>query len=137
MKVAQKEIFVTTKKRYDFVKITEQVEELVKDAGFKDGIVSVNSLHTTASVMLQENDGTIFQDMVNAFERIFPLTEKYLHLEEDAENATAHLKSSIMGSSVTVPVINGKLELGTYQNILFVELDKARNRKVVVTIIGE
>ena len=137
MKVVQKEISLTTRKRYDFVKITGRVVEIVKNSKLKNGIVSINSLHTTAGVIIQENDETIFKDMMNTFERILPLKERYNHLEEDNENAIAHQITTIIGNSVSVPVVNGELRLGMYQNIFFIELDKARNRTVSVTVIGE
>ncbi|MFZ8830234.1 MAG: secondary thiamine-phosphate synthase enzyme YjbQ [Candidatus Aenigmatarchaeota archaeon] len=137
MKVFQKEIKVRTKGANDFIDITKEVEEIVKESKVNNGIAALNSLHNTACLIIQENDETIFEDMRKFFDRILPLNEKYSHSYEGSLNATAHLKSNLLSQSLTLPIKNGKLVLGTWQRIIFVELFEARERKVFVTIIGE
>ena len=137
MKVFQKTISLNTKKMYDFVKITDKVQEALEESKLSNGIVFVNCPHNTASVILQEDDGTIFQDMIDMFDRILPLKEKYAHDSEGNENATAHQKSNLLGTSVSIPFKDKKLQLGTWQDVFFVELFEAKNRKVMITIIGE
>ncbi|MBU5537294.1 MAG: secondary thiamine-phosphate synthase enzyme YjbQ [Candidatus Aenigmatarchaeota archaeon] len=137
MKVVQKEISIVTRKRFDFIKITKQIEEVLDSVKIRKGIVTVNVPHTTAGVILQEDDETIFKDIINMMEKILPLKNKYHHSHESNENAVSHVASTVIGTNVTLPVIDGKLKLGTWQDIFFVELDKGRNRTVMITIVGE
>jgi secondary thiamine-phosphate synthase enzyme len=137
MKVFQKTISIKTRGLNDFVLITPNVQKVVEESKITNGIVSVNALHNTVALIIQENDPTIHKDLINMLEKITPLKETYLHNYEGSINATAHLKSNLLGTFITVPLKDGKLVLGTWQNIFFVEFFEARERKVVVTIIGE
>ncbi|MCC5993994.1 MAG: secondary thiamine-phosphate synthase enzyme YjbQ [Candidatus Aenigmarchaeota archaeon] len=137
MKIFQKEIKVRTKGANDFIDITEKIEEIVRETKVKNGIAALNSLHNTACLIIQENDGTIFEDMKKLFDKILPLNEKYSHSYEGSLNATAHLKSNLLSQSITLPIKNGNLVLGTWQRIIFVELFEPRERTVFVTILGE
>jgi secondary thiamine-phosphate synthase enzyme len=137
MKIFQKEIKVRTKGANDFIDITEKIEEIVRETKVKNGIAALNSLHNTACLIIQENDETIFEDMKKLFDKILPLNEKYSHSYEGSLNATAHLKSNLLSQSITVPIKNGNLVLGTWQRIIFVELFEPRERTVFVTILGE
>jgi len=137
MKVFQKEIRIGTKGANDFIDITEKVEEIVREAKVKNGVVALNSLHNTACLIIQEDDETIFEDMKKLFDKILPLNEKYSHSYEESLNATAHLKSNLLSQSITLPIKNGNLVLGTWQRIIFVELFEPRERTVFATILGE
>lgn len=137
MKVFQKTISIETKKLYDFVRITDNIQKAVDESKIRQGMVFVNNMHTTTTLIIQENDPTIFKDLIDLFERILPLNEKYEHDYEGNENATAHLKQNLLNSSLSIPLKDGKLILGTWQDIFFVELFKPRDREVVVTIMGE
>ena len=137
MKIYQKEIKIETKGPYDFIDITDKVNEIVKESGIKNGIVSLFSLHNTACIIIQENDKTIFKDIEEFFDRILPLNTKYHHNYEGNINATAHIKTNLLSQSLCIPIKDGKLLLGTWQRIIFLELFEARERKVFITIIGE
>ena len=137
MKIYQNEIKVGTKKAHEFIDITEHVEKEVKKSKIKNGIAFLNSLHNTACLIIQENDETIFEDMKKLFDKILPLNEKYNHSYEGNLNATAHLKSNLLSQSITIPIKNGSLYLGTWQRIIFVELFEPRVRTVFITIMGE
>jgi secondary thiamine-phosphate synthase enzyme len=137
MKVFQKEIRIGTKGANDFIDITEKVEEIIREAKVKNGVVALNSLHNTACLIIQEDDETIFEDMKKLFDKILPLNEKYSHSYEGSLNATAHLKSNLLSQSITLPIKNGNLVLGTWQRIIFVELFEPKERTVFVTILGE
>ncbi|HHW31606.1 MAG TPA: YjbQ family protein [Clostridiaceae bacterium] len=150
--------------RPTFHRITNQVQEIVDRSGVKSGICVVFSRHTTCSVMIEEcsfdeaYSGLEFlqQDLVDVLEKIIPTCRKegqYMHpgpkLTEFAAqhgedkpgtlNTDAHLRSSIIGRSVTIPIDNGKLELGSFGHIHFIDFDqtRARERTVTVHIIGE
>ena len=137
MKIYQKEIKIETKGPYDFIDITDKVNEILKESGIKNGIVSLFSLHNTACVIIQENDETIFKDIEEFFNRILPLNIKYYHNYEGNINATAHIKTNLLSQSLCIPIKDGKLLLGTWQRIIFLELFESRERKVFITIIGE
>lgn len=137
MKVFQKTISIQTKKVNEFMKITSDVQKVVSDSKIKNGIVFVNALHNTAALIIQENDSTIHTDLINVLEKIVPLKGTYEHNYEGNLNATAHIKSNLLGSFVTVPLENGELILGTWQQLFLIELFEARMREFIVTVIGE
>jgi len=137
MVVFQKSISVKTKKIYDFIEITNEVEKAAKESKIKNGIVFVNMLHLTAALIFQENDPTILRDLIKSLEKMVSMKEKYEHDYEGNENATAHIKANLLGTAVTIPLKNGNLQLGTYQSLFVIELFEPRNREILITIIGE
>lgn len=156
---------IQSDRRVTFDDVTDRASEMINNSGIKNGILTVFSQHTTCSVLIQEQSddvnywGTqlILQDMVNGLQKIFPKCEtegQYLHPgplhieiagRERAEealwslNTDAHLRSVMLGRSVTVPIINGKAQLGEFGRIYFADFDqvRARERTVRVTIIGD
>ena len=137
MAVFQKSFTVRTKKSYDFVEVTEEIGDIAKESKIKNGIVFANALHNTAALVIQEKDETIHHDLTKTLDRLFPQDAKYEHDYEGNANATAHLKSNFLGTFVTLPLTEGKLNLGTWQSVFFVELFEPRKRTVVVTVVGE
>ena len=122
---------VQTRQRVSFVDISRDVAGLVRDAG--DGAVVVYVPHTTAGVTINEDaDPSVRADLAMALERLVPRDLPFTHLEG---NSDAHTKASLMGSSVTVPVVAGALQLGTWQGIYFAEFDGPRRRRVLVTLL--
>jgi secondary thiamine-phosphate synthase enzyme len=137
MKIYQKTLVLKSKGINDFIKITDNVQDAVKESKIKNGMVFVNTLHNTAALIIQEYDPTIHMDLTKILEKIVPIKEKYSHNYEGNENAAAHIKSNLLKTFLTIPLKEGKLVLGTWQNIFFVELFESREREVLVTIIGE
>lgn len=159
-----KQFFIQSDRRITFDDVTDKIEELVKQSGIANGLLTVYSQHTTCSVFIQEQSddvnywGTqlVLQDMVNGLAKIFPKCEtegQYLHPgplhieiagRERAEeavwslNTDAHLRSVLLGRSVNVPVIDGKLQLGEFGRIYFADFDqvRARQRTVRITVTG-
>ena len=122
---------VQTRQRVTFVDITRDVAGLVRDAG--DGAVLVYVPHTTAGVTINEDaDPSVREDLEMALERLVPRDLPFKHLEG---NSDAHTKASLMGSSVTVPVVAGTLQLGTWQGVYFAEFDGPRRRRVLVSFL--
>ncbi len=122
---------VRTTERTAFVDITRQVADLVRGAG--DGAVVVFVQHTTAGVTINEDaDPAVRADLETALDRMVPGDLPFRHAEG---NSDAHTKASLMGSSVTVPVVDGALQLGTWQGIYFAEFDGPRRRRVCVTLL--
>jgi secondary thiamine-phosphate synthase enzyme len=122
---------VRTTERVAFVDVTRQVADLVRGAG--DGAVVVFVPHTTAGVTINEDaDPSVRADLEMALDRMVPGDLPFRHAEG---NSDAHTKASLMGSSVTVPVVDGELRLGTWQGIYFAEFDGPRRRRMTVTFL--
>jgi len=121
-------INVRTSQGQQFIEITEQVKKFVAQEGLQDGAVVVYVPHTTAGVTINENgDPAVVRDILHAVNKLIPVHGDYTHLEG---NSHAHIKASLFGSSCTILVENGRLQLGTWQGIYFCEFDGPRNRKV-------
>jgi secondary thiamine-phosphate synthase enzyme len=122
------EITVQSKSRTDFIDITPAIQQFAGGNGMKDGLITVFVPHTTAGVTINENaDPDVTADMETVLDRTVPWDGGYRHSEG---NTAAHVKASLMGSSVQVIVKNGKLRLGTWQSIYFCEFDGPRTRKI-------
>ena len=124
---------VVTGSREVFVDITRQVEEEVRKSDIKSGICVVYVPHTTAAVTINENaDPTVRQDILMTLRKAVPDSLPYAHAEG---NSPAHVKSSLVGSSITIPIEDGKLVLGTWQGVFFCEFDGPRRRQVYVKLL--
>ncbi|MDA8088550.1 MAG: secondary thiamine-phosphate synthase enzyme YjbQ [Nitrospiraceae bacterium] len=124
---------VRSRQRNEFIDITGDVEQALKESGVSEGICYIYVPHTTAGVTINEGaDPAVARDVINNFSRLVPHDLGYSHREG---NADAHIKSSMTGVSLHVPVEDGKLTLGTWQSIYFCEFDGPRHRRCVVKII--
>jgi len=124
---------IKTNKNQELINITNLVRDAVRKNDVNDGIVTVFVPHTTAGITINENaDPDVVTDMLSSLNRRFPVEDGYLHREG---NSHAHIKASLMGSSCSVIVENGKLMLGTWQGIYFCEFDGPRRRNIYVNII--
>ena len=125
-------ISVNTTQRSQMIDITPKVGRLVAKGTVKEGLCFVYVPHTTAGITINEHaDPSVAEDILNKLEEMVPEGRGYSHLEG---NADSHIKASLMGSSVSVPVENGKLQLGTWQGIFFCEFDGPRSRQAWVDI---
>jgi secondary thiamine-phosphate synthase enzyme len=132
----QKVINISTYRREDLYDITEQVREVVSASGVKIGYVNVYVQGATAGIMIQENwDDSVQEDVVDLLGRLIP-RGVWRHDVQDG-NADAHLKSGIVGPSETIPIIDGKLGLSTWQNIFLCEFDGPRDRRNIVITISD
>ena len=128
-----KEITIKTNIQTQILDITTQVQKVVRESGIIEGLCCVFVPHSTAGVTINENaDPSVKQDIVMELNKIIPFNDNYSHLEG---NSAAHIKASIIGSSVNIPVKNNYLILGTWQGICFCEFDGPRTRKYFVKII--
>jgi len=129
------QVEVPTAARTQFLDITGAVASEVAKSGVKTGICYVYMPHTTAGLSINENaDADVGRDILAALARLVPLAGDYRHAEG---NSDAHVKASLMGFTLTVPVIDGRLALGTWQGIYFCEFDGPRHRHVLVGVIGQ
>jgi secondary thiamine-phosphate synthase enzyme len=136
MRTWSKELTFTTRKRREIVDITDEVLRAVRESGIRNGILIVQLPHATASLVLNEDEEGIKQDLLNKLEELVPSEGGYLHDRID-DNAHAHLKSAIIGSSRVLPIIDGRVIRGTWQNFLVLEEDGPRTRTAVIFIMGE
>ena len=126
---------VRTSSHTQMIDITSQVQKIVTDSGVQQGICVVFVPHTTAAVTINENaDPDVQTDFMKEINKIVPWEDGYRHMEG---NSAAHLKASMMGFSETIIIDQGRLVLGTWQGVYFLEYDGARNRRVYVKIIRE
>ena len=132
------EIFgVETEAPRQSIDITDEVQELVSRSGVSNGLCHVMVLHSTAAVILNENDDpNVGVDVLTALDRAVPDHAGWLHDRVD-NNAHAHIKASILGASELMPIEGGRLQLGTWQGIMLMEFDGPRRRKVAVRILAE
>ncbi len=126
------EITIRTRSKEELLDITSEVERVVRDSGAKDGVCIIFSLHTTAGILINENaDPSVKSDILMALSQAVPDNLPFTHAEG---NSPAHLKSTLVGHSLIIPIENGRLLLGTWQGILFAEFDGPRDRRVAVTV---
>jgi len=117
-----------------FIDITAEVDRIIKKAGLSDGFVVVFVPHTTAGITINENaDPDVRHDILMHLDKVIPQSRDFRHGEG---NSPAHIKASLMGSSVTVVVSDSRMVLGTWQGIYFCEFDGPRNRRIMVKTIG-
>ncbi|MBT98035.1 MAG: secondary thiamine-phosphate synthase enzyme [Dehalococcoidia bacterium] len=138
---------VKTKSAPEFIDITDWVAECVSESNIANGFAVVFSKHTTAAVKINENEPLLLDDMAAFLEKIFPRQHDYQHNkfeirtvnmnEDESPNGHAHLQHLLLGTSETVPVIDGEMQFGTYQSVFFIELDHPRPREVMVHVVGE
>ena len=128
-------INVQTQSTVQIVKITSLVQQVISEENFQDGFCVVYVPHTTAAVTINEGaDPDVIDDMKMELNKIIPFDDGYRHMEG---NSAAHIKTTLVGPSETIIVENGKLQLGTWQQIFFCEFDGGRNRTVWVKLLGE
>ncbi|MFB3893119.1 MAG: secondary thiamine-phosphate synthase enzyme YjbQ [Phycisphaerae bacterium] len=129
------EFDVKTHGRSEMIDITALVQQAVDKAGVKEGAVTVWVPHTTAGVTINENaDPDVVHDVLEALDRAVPWRQDFYRHDEG--NSAAHVKSSLVGCSTTIPVGGGRLALGTWQAVYFCEFDGPRTRQVIVTVAG-
>ena len=138
---------LNSKQAPEFIDITEWVCQCVSQSQVDNGFAVVYSKHTTAAVKINENEPLLLADMEKFLEKISPRDDDYQHnnfqirtvnmTPDESPNGHAHLQHLLLGSSETVPVVDGKMQFGQYQSVFFIELDCPRPREVLVQIVGE
>ena len=136
MRVFTREITVQSRRRREVINITDHVEEFVRESGIRNGIVLVFLPHATSALFANEDEPRIRRDYENLFERLVPVNGDYHHNEID-NNADAHLLTSIFKQFYVLPIVNGELVRGTWQEVFLAEFDGPRSRRVVLVAIGE
>ncbi|HMB66203.1 MAG TPA: secondary thiamine-phosphate synthase enzyme YjbQ [Patescibacteria group bacterium] len=147
MNTANKILEYQMKEKFHFEDITDEVKKIVADSEIKNGLVNIQSLHTTTALILNENEPLLIEDIKQNLENIAPESIYYNHdnfeirtvnmCDDECANGHSHCKSIRLPSNLTLNLVEGKIQFGTWQRVLFFELDRARNRKVQIQILGE
>ncbi|MDO8750441.1 MAG: secondary thiamine-phosphate synthase enzyme YjbQ [Dehalococcoidia bacterium] len=140
-------LLLETTRAPEFIDITQRVVEFVGSTGIKSGFVVVFSKHTTAAIKINENEPLLLQDMERFLERLASQNGYYQHndftlrtvnmTEDECPNGHAHCQHLLMSTSETIPIVDGELQLGRWQRVFLVELDRPRTREVVFQVLGE
>lgn len=136
MKTIREIIEINTSERVEIQDITREVEGVLTHTGIKEGLLNIYSRHSTSGVTINENESGLISDFKLALQKLVPQNAGYEHDRID-NNADSHIRGFLIGGSETIPLENGRLMLGTWQSIFFVELDGPRHRKLIITVIGE
>ena len=143
MKFVVEKMFVNSKKSTELIRITDQIRKTVQMTNLKNGIVNVFTLHTTTGITINEDDTKLEDDIARFMVKLVPEDDSYAHhrfFRKDgrmAVNAYSHIRASLLGANVTIPLHDGSLVLGSRQNIYLVDLDGPQTRGLVVQVVGE
>ena len=136
MTVLTEYLWFTTKNRQEFIRITDEVAAIVTRSAVREGIVLVSAMHITAGVYVNDWEDGLIHDFQVWLEKLAPAGLPYRHHQTGEDNADAHLKRTIMGHQVIVPVTAGALDLGPWEQIFYAEFDGQRKKRVVVKVMG-
>ena len=137
MKTFTKHLRIKTSQRIDFVNITSQISELVRESKIKEGLVLINPMHITASVFINDAESGLIQDFKEWLEKLAPKNFNYHHHQTGEDNGFSHLWRTIMGRETTVAVTDGRLDFGTWEQIFYGEFDGRRDKRILVKVIGK
>ena len=136
MKAHTEYLWFNTKARREFVRITDEVARIVTDSGVREGLALVSAMHITSGVFVNDWEDGLIGDFDEWLEKLAPAGLPYRHHQTGEDNADAHLKRTIMGHQVTVPITAGKPDLGPWEQIFYAEFDGRRRKRVIVKILG-
>ena len=137
MKVHTDYLWFETKARQEFIRITDEVGEIVSASGVREGMVLVSAMHITAGVYVNDWEDGLIGDFQEWLEKLAPAGRPYRHHQTGEDNADAHLKRTIMGHQVLLPITKGRLDLGPWEQVFYAEFDGQRRKRVVVKVMGE
>lgn len=142
MKIYRKEFTISTHKRMEIQDITNTVANVVEESRIVNGLVHLWVPHATAAIAVNEHDTDLWDDILTALENLTPINDNYRHNAKyswmaSEQNAHAHILNCLVKPSVMVPLENGKMQLGTWQSVLVIEMDGPRTRQIQVQVIGE
>jgi secondary thiamine-phosphate synthase enzyme len=137
MKAATEYLWFNTERHCEFINITGKVEELVKNSGIKEGFVLVSAMHITAGVYVNDAESGLIADINEWVEKLAPYRPDYRHHATGESNGDAHLKSLLIHHQVIVPVTEGRLDLGPWQQVYYAEFDGQRRKRVIMKVMGE
>ena len=126
-----------TRRHREYINITREVEAALKKSGVREGMILVSAMHITASVYVNDAEEGLIQDIDEWLERLAPTGPDYRHHRTGERNGDAHLKNLLMHHQVIIPVTDGKLDFGPWQQVYYAEFDGQRSKRVVIKVMGE
>jgi secondary thiamine-phosphate synthase enzyme len=130
-------LWFNTKTPQEFIRITDEVAAIVAKSGIVDGMVLVSAMHITAAVYVNDWEDGLIHDFQEWLEKLAPAGLPYRHHATGEDNGDAHLKRTLMGHQVIVPITAGKLDLGPWEQVFYAEFDGRRRKRVIVKVMGE
>ena len=137
MKVHTDYLWFNTKQPREIIRVTDEVAAIVKASGVKEGMALVSAMHITAGVYVNDWEGGLIDDIQVWLEKLAPSGLDYRHHQTGEDNADAHLKRTIVGHQVMVPITKGALDLGPWEQVFYAEFDGQRRKRVIVKVMGE
>jgi secondary thiamine-phosphate synthase enzyme len=136
MKAHTDYLWFNTAREREMVHITPQVEAIVRASGVQDGLCFVSPMHITAAIYVNDHESGLIEDISQWLEKLAPARPEYKHHQTGEDNADAHLKALLLHHETTLPITDGRLDLGTWQRIFYAEFDGQRRKRVIVKILG-
>jgi secondary thiamine-phosphate synthase enzyme len=137
MKFKTEYLFFKTKCHREYIRITDQVQDIVAQSGIREGMALVSAMHITAGVYVNDAESGLIADIDEWLENLAPFREDYRHHRTGETNGDSHLKALLTHHQVILPVTDGRLDLGTWQQVYYAEFDGQRRKRVVVKVMGE
>lgn len=137
MKFYTEHLWFNTKKHREYINITPEVERILAKSGIQDGMILVSAMHITAGVYINDAESGLIQDIDDWLEKLAPFDPNYRHHRTGETNGDSHLKSLLVHHEVIVPVTNGALDFGPWQQIYYAEFDGQRKKRLLVKVMGE
>jgi secondary thiamine-phosphate synthase enzyme len=130
-------LWFNTRKHREYINITADVEKTLKESGIKEGFALVSAMHITAAVYVNDAESGLIRDIEEWLQHLAPEGPDYHHHATGERNGDAHLKSLLMHHQVILPITEGRLDLGPWQQVYYAEFDGQRRKRVIIKIIGE
>ena len=137
MKFYTKYLWAHTKNIHDYINITGDVEQALYESKIREGMILVSAMHITAGVYVNDAESGLIQDIEQWLENVAPFNINYKHHRTGETNGDAHLKSLVIGHEIIVPVTDGRLDFGTWQQIYYAEFDGQRDKRILIKVMGE
>ncbi|MGE5430582.1 MAG: secondary thiamine-phosphate synthase enzyme YjbQ [Syntrophomonadaceae bacterium] len=137
MKTFTEYLWFNTKKHREYINITREVEEVLRKSGIKEGMILVSAMHITAGVYVNDAESGLIEDIDEWLEKLAPFNPNYRHHRTGEDNGDSHLKSLLVHHEVIIPVTNGKLDFGPWQQVYYAEFDGQRRKRLIIKVMGE
>ena len=137
MKSYTEYLWFNTKKQREFINITDEVQKALEKSQIKEGLILVSAMHITAGVYVNDAESGLIADIEEWLEKLAPFRRDYRHHHTGESNGDAHLKNLLIGHEVVVPVTNGRLDFGPWQQVYYAEFDGQRRKRVLIKVLGE
>ena len=136
MKTFTEYLYMETKKKREYINITDKIEELVKQSDIEDGMALVSAMHITAGVYVNDAESGLIQDIDDWLQKLAPEGPEYRHHRTGETNGDAHLKNLLVGHQIILPITKRRLDLGPWQQVYYAEFDGKRRKRIVVKVMG-